>query len=363
MNRIIKILFLLIVVGVSYAKDTYTISGRVQTKAGETVKKGTVVLVSKADGSEVKKSKISKKGAFKLKKISPGKYQINAVANGEASVSVSVVDDNIKDLIVIIKSPDEKKDVNLDKTTTIPSEQENNIQTLDTPLKTKNTEDLLPQVRPFNQVDKLQFEEQFFEYESNLRALKNQIDSLKSIVTAFENKQTMPNLSRELLDLIKIPEFQYRIELKNGTVVLGDIISETDSSLVLKTQIGELVLKKELVIRKDKHQEPEPKVIFLGDPFINIYPDRREFSGRVKNVGEKRADFVRIITNLFTQTTKPAGQDSVFVKGSRIIYDSGVIADTALEPGQTATYSFPVKIKGRRKVQYHTMDIHWNTTD
>ena len=249
MNRIIKILFLLIVVGVSYAKDTYTISGRVQTKAGETVKKGTVVLVSKADGSEVKKSKISKKGAFKLKKISPGKYQINALANGKASVSVSVVDDNIKDLIVIIKSPDEKKDVNLDKTTTIPSEQENNIQTLDTPLKTKKTEDLLPQVRPFDQVDKLQFEEQFFEYESNLRALKNQIDSLKSIVTAFENKQTMPNLSRELLDLIKIPKFQYRIELKNGTVVLGDIISETDSSLVLKTQIGELVLKKELVIR------------------------------------------------------------------------------------------------------------------
>ena len=70
MNRIIKILFLLIVVGVSYAKDTYTISGRVQNKAGETVKKGTVVLVSKADGSEVKKSKISKKGTFKLKKIS-----------------------------------------------------------------------------------------------------------------------------------------------------------------------------------------------------------------------------------------------------------------------------------------------------
>ena len=173
----------------------------------------------------------------------------------------------------------------------------------------------------------------------------------------------MPNVSREILDLIKVPEFQYRIELKNGTVVLGDILSETDSSLVLKTQIGQLVLKKEMVIRRDKHEEPEPKVIFLGDPFVNIYPDRHEFSGRVKNVGEKRADFVRVVTNLFTQTTKAAGQDSVFVKGSRIIYDSGVIADTALDPGQTATYSFPVKIKGRRKVQYHTMDIHWNTTD
>ena len=40
-------------------------------------------------------------------------------------------------------------------------------------------------------------------------------------------------------------------------------------------------------------------------------------------------------------------------------FNSGV----SIEPGQTATYNFPVKIKGRRKVQYHIMDIHWNTTD
>ena len=135
--------------------------------------------------------------------------------------------------------------------------------------------------------------------------LKNQIDSLKSIVTAFEKKQTMPNISRELLDLIKVPEFQHRIELKNGTVVLGDILSETGSSLVLKTQIGELVLEKEMIIRRDKHEEPAPKVVFLGDPFINIYPDRHEFSGRIKNIGQRRADFVRVLSSLYTQTTRP----------------------------------------------------------
>ena len=31
---------------------------------------------------------------------------------------------------------------------------------------------------------------------------------------------------------------------------MGDILSETDSSLVLKTQIGQLVLKKEMTFRK-----------------------------------------------------------------------------------------------------------------
>ena len=111
------------------------------------------------------------------------------------------------------------------------------MQTLNTPLKTENKNDLLPQLRPYDQVDRLDFEDQFFEYESNLRELKNQIDSLKSIVTAFEKKQTMPNVNKEILDLIKVPEFQYRVELKNGTVVMGDILSETDSSLVMVSPI------------------------------------------------------------------------------------------------------------------------------
>ena len=355
--------FLIIVLGFSYAKGKYTVSGIVQNEKGEAIKKGSLVLINKTDGSEVKKGKISRKGVFKLKKIANGKYQINVDADGKGTLPVNVMDDDVKDLVVIVKSLMENKNEEPINTELATSDKPEEIETLNTPLKTKTEEDLLPQLRPFEQVDKLQFEDQFFEYESNLRVLKNQIDSLKSIVTAFEKKQTMPNVSREILDLIKVPEFQYRIELKNGTVVMGDILSENDSSLVLKTQIGQLVLKKEMVIRRNKHEEPEPKVIFLGDPFVNIYPDRHEFSGRVKNVGEKRADFVRVVTNLFTQTTKAAGQDSVFVKGTRIIYDSGVIADTALDPGQTATYSFPVKIKGRRKVQYHTMDIHWNTTD
>ena len=363
MNRIKKYSVLLFfILGFAFSKNTYTISGSVKNEAGDIVKKGSVILVKKQDGSEIKKTKINRKGEFKLKKIQTGKYQINVDAEGQGSLNVDVMDDDVKNLIVTLINNAPEKDDSIEIAAINENIQEKDS-TLDTPLKTKTAEDLLPQVRAFDQVDRMQFEDQFFEYESNLRVLKNQIDSLKSIVTAFEKKQTMPNVSREILDLIKVPEFQYRIELKNGTVVLGDILNETDSTLVLKTQIGQLVLKKEMVIRRDKHEEPEPKVIFLGDPFVNIYPDRHEFSGRVKNVGQKRADFVRVVTNLFTQTTKPAGQDSVFVKGSRIIYESGVIADTALEPGQTATYNFPVKIKGRRKVQYHTMDIHWNTTD
>ena len=195
-----------------------------------------------------------------------------------------------------------------------------------------------------------------------MKFIKEEIDSLKSVVKGYQKKQTMPNVGREILDLIKIPDFQHRVELQNGTVVSGSIIQESDSSLTLKTQIGTLVLKKEMVIKMDELKKPGPKVTFLNEPFIDYYPDKQVFSGKVKNIGEVRADFVRVIVKLFDQTTKNAGMDSIFVKGDRTVYETNVIADTALKPGKTASYSLTVPIEKGRKAEYHTMDIRWEQT-
>ena len=54
--------------------------------------------------------------------------------------------------------------------------------------------------------------------------------------------------------------------------------------------------------------------------------------------------------------------DSIFVKGSRIVYDTDVSADTALAPGQTTTYTLIVPVNKGMEPQYHTMDIHWEET-
>jgi hypothetical protein len=221
---------------------------------------------------------------------------------------------------------------------------------------------LLPQQRKTVDDKKLKFDDLFFEYESNLKALEIEVDSLKSVVKSYEKGQTMPNVSRKILDLIKIPESQHRVELQNGTVVSGELVQESDSTLTLRTQIGTLVLKKEMVVRMNETERPGPKVVFLDDPFIDYYPDRQIFSGRIQNIGQARADFVRVIGNLFDQATQNTGLDSVFVKGSRIAYDSNVVADTALEPGQAASYTLTVHIDKGQKTQYHTMDIHWDET-
>ena len=52
----------------------------------------------------------------------------------------------------------------------------------------------------------------FAVWESNLKALEIEVDSLKNVVRGYEKGQSMPNISREILDLIKIPETQSRIE-------------------------------------------------------------------------------------------------------------------------------------------------------
>ena len=74
-------------------------------------------------------------------------------------------------------------------------------------------------------------------------------------------QETVPNVSRELLDLIEVPAFQHRVEFQNGTVVTGDLLEESDSTLTLKTQIGTLVFKKEMVVRMDELEKPKkPKI-------------------------------------------------------------------------------------------------------
>ena len=65
------------------------------------------------------------------------------------------------------------------------------------------------------------------------------------------------------------------------------LLDESDSTLILKTQIGTLVLRKEMVIRMDEIKKPGPKVVFMGDP-LSIFICQHIFSGKVKNIGEIR---------------------------------------------------------------------------
>ena len=348
----IRLVPLTLLVGLLFAVDKegkektkFDVTGTVIGESGEGLKKVKLTIFNDL-GEKVESGKTKKNGDFKFKKIKAGDYRIVGEHKEEGEVSV--------DFTITRKDVDLKIEFQSDLLDESPIVDD--LSEVAVPLVP------LPQQKEQKSNQQLKFDELFFEYESNLKALEIEVDSLKSVVKGYEKGQSMPNISREILDLIKIPETQSRIELQNGTVVSGEILQESDSTLTLNTRIGKLVLKKEMVVRMDELQKPGPKVVFLGDPFVDYYPDKQIFSGRVQNIGQIRADFVRVIGNLFDQTTQNTGMDSVFVKGSRVVYESNVVADTALEPGQTASYVLTVPIKKGQKTEYHTMDVHWNET-
>ena len=245
--------------------------------------------------------------------------------------------------------------------------------TIDTIGKANSTEvvDSLASVKPLppvrdpkiRVVEKLDSGESFFEIRSSIDFLKLQIDDLKKIISVYEEgKGAMPNIDEDLLNLIKIPQLKHRIELQNGTVVNGEIIEEDDLGIIVQTSIGQLAIEKDKIIDISEDLPPTAKVELINEPFVNIYPDREEIVGTVKNVGTKRADFVRVIVNLWSPTTQLLYQDSVFVSGQNTKYYTGIKAKTSLNPGSTTEFQLVIPIDSdKEETSYRTYEVRWES--
>ena len=101
---------------------------------------------------------------------------------------------------------------------------------------------LIPPVRNLLiKKDKLDSDEPFFEIKSSIELLHKQVDSLKKVISTYEEgKGAMPTIDEDLLNLIKVPQLRHRVELQNGTVVNGEIIEEDELGVIIQTSIGQL---------------------------------------------------------------------------------------------------------------------------
>jgi hypothetical protein len=172
---------------------------------------------------------------------------------------------------------------------------------------------------------------------------------------------SIPTIDEELLNLIKIPQLRHRIELQNGTIINGEIIEEDDLGIIVQTSIGQLAIERDRVINISEDSPPHAKVELMGEPFVNIFPDREEITGTIKNIGSKRADFVRVIANLWSATTELVQQDSVFVSGQNQKYLTGIKSDTALEPGSTSEFKLVVPLLEGDNISYRTYNVRWES--
>ena len=221
----------------------------------------------------------------------------------------------------------------------------------------------LPDVRELgDKINKLPLGEPFFELKSSIDLLHQQMDSLKRVISVYEKgKGAMLTIDEELLNLIKVPQLRHRIELQNGTIVNGEIIQEDDLGIIVQTSIGQLAIEMDRVVNITEDLPPNAKIEIMGEPFVNAFPDREEIAGTIKNVGLKRADFVRVIAHLWSATTELIQTDSVFVTGKNKKYLTGIRADTSLEPGATIEFKLTIPLSDEDKVSYRTYEVRWES--
>ena len=221
----------------------------------------------------------------------------------------------------------------------------------------------LPEVREMSdKSDKLPLDEPFFELKSSIDILHQQMDSLIRVISVYEKgRGPIPTIDEELLNLIKIPQLRHRIELQNGTIVNGEIIEEDDLGIIVQTSIGQLAIERDRIVNITDDLPPNAKVELTGEPFVNAFPDREEITGKIKNIGAKRADFVRVIANLWSSTTMLIQKDSVFVTGKKQKYFSGIRANTAIEPGSVSEFKLVIPLSEGDKVSYRTYEVRWES--
>ncbi|MFQ6673364.1 MAG: hypothetical protein ACE5GH_01110, partial [Fidelibacterota bacterium] len=199
-----------------------------------------------------------------------------------------------------------------------------------------------------------------FQLETNVEYLQEEIDSLKSVVRYYDiAEKGLPQLDEDVLGILKLPTLRNKITLRNGTIVVGQILAENLDVIVMQTAVGKLVIEKNFITRYDENIFPGPKVEFEGDYQMTEYPDREEFTGVVRNVGQKNADFVKVTFFLWDATTNPIAVGSAFVDGITRRFSTGVISDASVPPGGTARYHLTVQKQPGKKVAYRTNDIKW----
>ena len=203
----------------------------------------------------------------------------------------------------------------------------------------------------------------FYDLQTSLEELRRQMNQLRVDVEAYKSREMTPEVYRTILKRIQPPKLTHEVVMTNGTMVRGNIIAENIDELTIATSLGNLTLDKSNVRSIQEIAEIKPKVEFMGDAREETYDDHRVYVGAVRNTGISRGDFVRVVFMLWNAKTELVAQDSAFVAGSTIPYLSGVVTDTALEPGQTAEYHVRVKVTKDNPVSYITREIRWERMD
>lgn len=216
------------------------------------------------------------------------------------------------------------------------------------------------------------------EIQSELHTNKAEIQNLRSVVKSLskqlENQQGQESAERWSSSL---GVYNQEIIMQSGTVYYGNIIYQDPEFVTLETLIGKLNINRNQIVRVVSHKVPETdnavefpdiavnqsiasvedgsllyskpaEVILLGN--ITSYSDEEgdtKLTGKVKNIGAKRADFVKLNITLYRDWSKKLEPKtfSVFVDGETQYLnpdDSSMVSLNSISPKSEASFELYV---------------------
>ena len=339
---------------VLFAQKPRTVSGTLINSAGNGIKGITVLLLSE-DGTEENRGETSKKGVFKLKKVPPGNYTLEADGGGSGKISspVEVSDKNIKlgDITLAIEKPKAPKAPKAIKV----------------PAQDSKAELVAFQPDPGKDyiLNELSFE--IKKMTAELKYLNEELENLKALSKMWVNPLAI--YSKEII-------------MKNGSTVFGKIVYQDEESIKVETLVGYLIINRQDVVRiidnviteeqaeyvpeqvRDSYTPPpmpklaEPKYtsserdatrkysancVLMGN--ISEKKDAQGnvvFNGEIKNIGGRRSDFVKVDFVFRKNWSGETKTLTTFVRGGYHTFDSGITTDATLLPGATGAFELYV---------------------
>ena len=201
--------------------------------------------------------------------------------------------------------------------------------------------------------------DQFYDLSESIEDIQRQIIQLHARVAEYEYRLPEINYTEKLKALIDEPQPAHKIILKNGSVIEGTIEKDQVEDIMVITKVGKLIINKNEIDNIEDLILPVPDIIFIGHGQEEIFDNYHLFTGKVLNQGSHRGDFVRVIYQLWGEDTQIINSDSVFIEGTQVRYESGIVTDSALGPNQSSQFSVQVPVDSETPVSYVTREIHW----
>lgn len=347
------------------AKGKLTLAGRVVDSDGKKVKKAIVTLLS--GGEVVSEEKTGGNGKFKFKKLKEGEYILQATHDemGFAEMIVALAKkQDVGDIALSTEKPNQ------------PAAEPVTVTAADKSSKTPERISVtVPQTMeamgsPSKDfiLNELNFE--IKKLSAEFKHLTNELDDLKALSKMWVNPLTI--YSKEII-------------LKNGSTVFGKIIYQDDKSLKVETLVGYLIVDRAQVVRivdnviTEDTQEYVPEQIResytpppmpkLAQPrytspnnsamnasakfsancvLVGNISEKKDgqgniiFEGEIKNIGGRRADFVKVDFVFRKNWSGETKTLTTFVKGSYNTFDTGIVSDASLLPGAVGKFDLYV---------------------